>query len=157
MVKEEDPYGGSTDENTDAEAEQDHPIPELPGMSLFALTSVSSRLFYQFLVLSQGRMPCLPPLLQTLNWTDFCLHDRHTPTSKCVLFTSVFFSALLLSPLCQKHLKLLLLKFVQPFTDLSASSHFLISCRLPERKALFPLRQIPEQREAPTAAIHRRL
>lgn len=30
MVKEEDPYGGSTDENTDAEAEQDHPIPELP-------------------------------------------------------------------------------------------------------------------------------
>ncbi|XP_053289607.1 DNA repair protein XRCC1 isoform X1 [Pleuronectes platessa] len=29
-VKEEDPYGGSTDENTDAEAEQDHPIPELP-------------------------------------------------------------------------------------------------------------------------------
>ncbi|XP_041798707.1 DNA repair protein XRCC1 [Chelmon rostratus] len=30
VVKEEDPYGGSTDENTDAEAEQDHPIPELP-------------------------------------------------------------------------------------------------------------------------------
>lgn len=30
MVDEEDPYGGSTDENTDAEAEQDHPIPELP-------------------------------------------------------------------------------------------------------------------------------
>uniref|UniRef100_A0A8C4DKE3 DNA repair protein XRCC1 n=1 Tax=Dicentrarchus labrax TaxID=13489 RepID=A0A8C4DKE3_DICLA len=30
MVKEEDPYGGSTDENTDTEAEQDHPIPELP-------------------------------------------------------------------------------------------------------------------------------
>ncbi|XP_072316827.1 DNA repair protein XRCC1 isoform X2 [Eucyclogobius newberryi] len=33
-VKEEkeegDPYGGSTDENTDAEAEQDYPIPELP-------------------------------------------------------------------------------------------------------------------------------
>ncbi|XP_038554409.1 DNA repair protein XRCC1-like [Micropterus salmoides] len=27
-VKEEDPYGGSTDENTDAEAEEDHPIPE---------------------------------------------------------------------------------------------------------------------------------
>lgn len=27
---EEDPYGGSTDENTDAEAEQDYPIPELP-------------------------------------------------------------------------------------------------------------------------------
>uniref|UniRef100_A0A3P9MHN5 DNA repair protein XRCC1 n=1 Tax=Oryzias latipes TaxID=8090 RepID=A0A3P9MHN5_ORYLA len=26
----EDPYGGSTDENTDAEAEEDHPIPELP-------------------------------------------------------------------------------------------------------------------------------
>ncbi|XP_062278312.1 DNA repair protein XRCC1 [Scomber scombrus] len=30
VVKEEDPYGGSTDENTDAEAEEDHPIPELP-------------------------------------------------------------------------------------------------------------------------------
>lgn len=30
MVKDEDPYGGSTDENTDAEAEEDHPIPELP-------------------------------------------------------------------------------------------------------------------------------
>lgn len=29
--KQEDPYGGSTDENTDAEAEEDHPIPELPG------------------------------------------------------------------------------------------------------------------------------
>ncbi|XP_023820090.1 DNA repair protein XRCC1 isoform X2 [Oryzias latipes] len=28
--EEEDPYGGSTDENTDAEAEEDHPIPELP-------------------------------------------------------------------------------------------------------------------------------
>ncbi|XP_034730584.1 DNA repair protein XRCC1 isoform X1 [Etheostoma cragini] len=30
MMKQEDPYGGSTDENTDAEAEEDHPIPELP-------------------------------------------------------------------------------------------------------------------------------
>ncbi|KAF1388273.1 hypothetical protein PFLUV_G00088480 [Perca fluviatilis] len=30
VVKQEDPYGGSTDENTDAEAEEDHPIPELP-------------------------------------------------------------------------------------------------------------------------------
>ncbi|XP_063735860.1 DNA repair protein XRCC1 isoform X2 [Eleginops maclovinus] len=29
-VKQEDLYGGSTDENTDAEAEEDHPIPELP-------------------------------------------------------------------------------------------------------------------------------
>ncbi|XP_054477682.1 DNA repair protein XRCC1 isoform X2 [Anoplopoma fimbria] len=29
-VKQEDPYGGSTDENTDVEAEEDHPIPELP-------------------------------------------------------------------------------------------------------------------------------
>lgn len=32
VVKDEDPYGGSTDENTDAEAEEDHPVPELPGM-----------------------------------------------------------------------------------------------------------------------------
>ncbi|XP_034030032.1 DNA repair protein XRCC1 isoform X2 [Thalassophryne amazonica] len=30
LVKDEDPYGGSTDENTDAEAEEDHPLPELP-------------------------------------------------------------------------------------------------------------------------------
>ncbi|CAL8261937.1 unnamed protein product [Boreogadus saida] len=29
-IKTEDPYGGSTDENTDAEEEQDQPIPELP-------------------------------------------------------------------------------------------------------------------------------
>ncbi|CAN9513874.1 unnamed protein product [Ophioblennius macclurei] len=29
-VKDEDPYGGSTDENTDVEAEVDYPIPELP-------------------------------------------------------------------------------------------------------------------------------
>lgn len=36
---EEDPYGGSTDENTDAEAEQDHPIPELPGMSVISKSS----------------------------------------------------------------------------------------------------------------------
>lgn len=40
MVKDEDPYGASTDENTDAEAEQDHPIPELPGTP--ALISASS-------------------------------------------------------------------------------------------------------------------
>lgn len=30
VVKDEDPYGGSTDENTDVEAEVDYPIPELP-------------------------------------------------------------------------------------------------------------------------------
>lgn len=30
--REEDPYGGSTDENTDAEEEVDKPIPELPGL-----------------------------------------------------------------------------------------------------------------------------
>ncbi|XP_061145942.1 DNA repair protein XRCC1 [Syngnathus typhle] len=30
VKQEEDPYAGSTDENTDAEQEQDHPIPELP-------------------------------------------------------------------------------------------------------------------------------
>lgn len=38
-VEEEDPYGGSTDENTDAEAEQDHPIPDLPGMPVIAASS----------------------------------------------------------------------------------------------------------------------
>lgn len=32
MVKDEDPYAGSTDENTDAEEEEDKPIPELPGL-----------------------------------------------------------------------------------------------------------------------------
>ena len=31
-VKDEDLYGGSTDENTDAEAEENKPIPELPGV-----------------------------------------------------------------------------------------------------------------------------
>uniref|UniRef100_A0A8C5GZ60 DNA repair protein XRCC1 n=1 Tax=Gouania willdenowi TaxID=441366 RepID=A0A8C5GZ60_GOUWI len=30
VKEEDDPYGGSTDENTDAEAEMDHPIPDLP-------------------------------------------------------------------------------------------------------------------------------
>lgn len=38
-VKEEDPYGGSTDENTDAEAEQDHPIPDLPGRPVLICAS----------------------------------------------------------------------------------------------------------------------
>lgn len=38
-VEEEDPYGGSTDENTDAEAEQDHPIPDLPGIPVIAASS----------------------------------------------------------------------------------------------------------------------
>lgn len=33
-VKEEDPYGGSTDENTDTEADENYPIPELPGKPL---------------------------------------------------------------------------------------------------------------------------
>lgn len=55
-AEEEDPYAGSTDENTDAEAEQDHPIPELPGMSPFVLISLSSCLFYLFLLLSQEQM-----------------------------------------------------------------------------------------------------
>lgn len=32
-VKDEDLYGGSTDENTDAEEEEDKPIPELPGLT----------------------------------------------------------------------------------------------------------------------------
>lgn len=35
-VKEEDPYGGSTDENTDAEAEQEHLIPDLPGLPVIS-------------------------------------------------------------------------------------------------------------------------
>lgn len=52
-VKEEDPYGGSTDENTDAEAEEDHPIPELPGMSL---CSVSSCLFFFLSVPVTGKV-----------------------------------------------------------------------------------------------------
>ncbi len=33
QVKDEDLYGGSTDENTDAEEEEDKPIPELPGLT----------------------------------------------------------------------------------------------------------------------------
>lgn len=47
-VKDEDPYGGSTDENTDAEAEEEHPIPELPGTSVPALISVTSCLLFMF-------------------------------------------------------------------------------------------------------------
>ena len=41
-IKTEDPYGGSTDENTDAEEEQDLPIPELPGNSPFSSKSLTS-------------------------------------------------------------------------------------------------------------------
>lgn len=37
-VKDEDPFGGSTDENTDAEEEEDKPIPELPGHTVFTQT-----------------------------------------------------------------------------------------------------------------------
>lgn len=50
-VKEEDPYGGSTDENTDAEAEEDYPIPDLPGrpvpISAFSHPLVSVWIFFQ--------------------------------------------------------------------------------------------------------------
>lgn len=42
-VKDEDPYGGSTDENTDAEAEQDHPVPELPGEAALISAAVIRR------------------------------------------------------------------------------------------------------------------
>lgn len=42
-VKDEDPYGGSTDENTDAEDEQDHPVPELPGEPALISAAVGSR------------------------------------------------------------------------------------------------------------------
>lgn len=42
-VKDEDPYGGSTDENTDAEDEQDHPVPELPGEAALISASAVSR------------------------------------------------------------------------------------------------------------------
>lgn len=50
-MKEEDPYGGSTDENTDAEAEEDYPIPDLPGrpvlISAFSRPLVSVWIFFQ--------------------------------------------------------------------------------------------------------------
>lgn len=42
-AKDEDPYGGSTDENTDAEDEQDHPVPELPGEAALISASAVSR------------------------------------------------------------------------------------------------------------------
>lgn len=42
-VKDEDPYGGSTDENTDTEDKQDHPVPELPGEPALISAAVVSR------------------------------------------------------------------------------------------------------------------
>lgn len=63
-VKEEDPYGGSTDENTDAEAEQDHPIPDLPGRPV--LISASTR-----------PLVCLDRLART---TLLCSLSHHTMT-----------------------------------------------------------------------------
>ena len=46
-IKKEDPYGGSTDENTDAEEEQDQPIPELPGNSPSSSQSLTSARTFQ--------------------------------------------------------------------------------------------------------------
>lgn len=49
-LKEEDPYGGSTDENTDAEAEQDHPIPDLPGRTVLIAASSCPHVSVQILM-----------------------------------------------------------------------------------------------------------
>lgn len=48
-VEEEDPYGGSTDENTDAENEEDHPIPELPSTSALFYVSFTQTEILSFL------------------------------------------------------------------------------------------------------------
>lgn len=88
-VKEEDPYGGSTDENTDAEAEQDHPIPELPGTSLFVLISVSAPVSYLLLFPRREPISSLPR--QTSQTPTQSNWKRHTQASKCAPVFSVFF------------------------------------------------------------------
>lgn len=49
-VKDEDPYECSTDENTDAEADPEHPVPELPGEPALISAAVVSR--------GQNKCPC---------------------------------------------------------------------------------------------------
>ena len=107
-VKEEDPYGGSTDENTDAEAEQDHPIPELPSMSLPVLIFVFVSLISPC---SGHRNTSLLLRLTENNWT------AHTNVKLCttillfsLLCSFLFFRALIIAGL-----------FYSTF-----SSHFLI-------------------------------
>lgn len=74
MVNEEDPYGGSTDENTDAEAEEDHPIPELPGMPLFVL--IATFCLSVFVPITGTHVLLCCWTLQTVtesNWMPVCL------------------------------------------------------------------------------------
>lgn len=89
VVKDEDPYGGSTDENTDAEAEEDHPIPELPGMhqlvpiQLLAACVLLS-LFFLLLYFSYRLcstlldllLPTLSSLLDFLSGKHFFLYGK---------------------------------------------------------------------------------
>lgn len=124
MVKEEDPYGGSTDENTDAEAEQDHPIPELPSMSLFVLILV----FVSFVCpCSSHRNTSLLLRLTENNW------PAHTNVKLCTAF-------LVFSLLCS-FLSFRAAMITGHFSGLHLFLPiFSFSFRLPERKALFPLR-----------------
>lgn len=91
-MKQEDPYGGSTDENTDAEAEEDHPIPELPGRSPCPPVSFVCSYHRNMSFLTR-------PTLQTLtesNWMAFCLSGtQHTNVEVCIV---VFFGVFLFSP-----------------------------------------------------------
>ena len=57
-IKKEDPYGGSTDENTDAEEEQDQPIPELPGNSPSSSQSLTTASTFPP-PLDNHQVPCL--------------------------------------------------------------------------------------------------
>lgn len=84
--EEEDPYGGSTDENTDAEAEQDHLIPDLPGIPVIA--AFSSCLVQIHL---QEELPFLNShtlqRLRVMNKYLFSmLHFIQKPSSLCILF-----------------------------------------------------------------------
>lgn len=76
-VKDEDPYGGSTDENTDAEDEQDHPVPELPGEPALIPAAVLSCYFSKcprlFISCSGGKESC---------WANPYNTHTHTPRQR---------------------------------------------------------------------------
>ena len=116
-VKEEDPYGGSTDENTDAEAEEDHPIPELPGTSVYS---------YQFLPVLSKELMFLRQTLQLL-----------TPnTLKCIpLFVP--------SPFVKNHLVLCIVQtFSVVLPDFLSRKHFFLYGKFPNNERRLLLRYI---------------
>lgn len=100
MKKEEDPYGGSTDENTDAEAEEDHPIPELPGTSVSLFLSVCPPIS-SFCSCHRHRNRSLPSMSDIAhtaksNWIVFCLSGMpHTHSYKAQSVCCFSLSALM--------------------------------------------------------------